>query len=208
MTTLKLTTPMPLIVAALLVACGGGGPATKIPALPPASTPSGTASPSLKPSSTSPSAVPIGPVATAAILSLGFASGEVAPGREFQLEVRLDPKGHGISGAQFELHFLPNQVAVLGIRPGTLLGPDPLEINKIGDKPGVLVYAAARRGVAALPTPARRFASVELWVLDDVAVGAAIQVWLQAAQVADENIQRVTEVDTRPPVQLLAVAPG
>ena len=208
MATLKLTTPMPLIVAALLAACGGGSPATKIPTLSPTSTPSRTASPNLKPSSTSPPVVPIGAVATAAILSLGFASGEVAPGREFQLEVRLDPRGHGISGAQFELHFLPDQVTVMGIRPGIVLGPDPLEINKIGDKPGVLVYAAARRGVAASPTPAGRLASVELRVLDDVAVGAAIQIWLQAAQIADEIIQRVTEVDTGPPVQLLAVAPG
>lgn len=147
------------------------------------------------------------PSAKAAILTLKLASGQVAPGREFSLDVQLDPHGRGISGVQFDLHFPAGQIEVLDIQPGTLLGPDPLDFKKVKDEPGVVVYAAARRGATRPGTAAGRFATVRLRVLDDVAVGTNFQVWLQEVQIADENIQRVAEVVTNSPLALAVVAP-
>jgi hypothetical protein len=104
---------------------------------------------------------------------------------------------------QFDLHFPAGHIEVLDIQPGTLLGPDPLEVKKLKDAPGVVVYAAARRGATRPGTTASRFATVRLRVLDHVAIGTGFQVRLQEVQIADENIQRVAEVVTNSPLELV-----
>ena len=71
----------------------------------------------------------------AATLSLELASGQPAPGREFTLAVKLEPRGPGISGVQFRLDFPQNWMELLDIIPGTALGPTPLEVTQTGQEP-------------------------------------------------------------------------
>ena len=114
------------------------------------------------------------------------------------MEVRLDPQGRGISGVQFDLQFTPSVVEVVNIRPGPLLGPSPLEVNNPGDKPGILVYAAARQGATKSNTPPGAVATMRLRVLDKVPVGTKLDLSLANVQLADENIQRVPDILVTP----------
>lgn len=123
------------------------------------------------------------------------------------MDVRLDPRGRSVSGVQLDLHFPLEQVEVLGVQPGTMLGPNPLEVKLTASKSGVLVYAAARRGATTSGTQAGRFATVRFRVLDTVSIGTRLQLQLQAARIADEDMQRVTEVFTSIPPELVVVAP-
>ena len=123
------------------------------------------------------------------------------------MDVLLDPRGRKVSGVQFDLLFPLGQVEVLGVQPGTLLGPDPLEVELTESRPGVLVYAVARQGPIPQGTPAGRLATAQLRVLDTVRIGTRLQLLLQAAQIADEDIQRVTEVFTSIPSELVVAAP-
>ena len=206
MTVSRLIPALLVVLTALAIACGGGGP-TATPTLTPRPAPGTTAtapSPTTAPtgSATTVTTPPSGP----ASLSFELASGQVAPGQDFTLDVRLSPRGRGISGVQFDLHFPPEQLEVLEARPGTLLGSGPLEIKQPGDEPGVYLYVAARIGETVPPTRAGLVATLKLRVLDAVATGTVLQMSLQEVILSDQDVKRVQEVVVDPPLELVVEA--
>ena len=206
MTVSRLIPALLVVLTALAIACGGGGP-TATPTLTPTPAPGTTAtapSPTTAPtgSATTVTTPPSGP----ASLSFELASGQVAPGQEFTLDVRLSPRGRGISGVQFDLHFPPEQLEVLEARPGTLLGSGPLEIKQPGDEPGVYLYVAARIGETIPPTRAGLAVTLKLRVLDAVATGTVLQMSLQEVILSDQDVKRVQEVVVDPPLDLVVEA--
>ena len=228
MTVSRLIPALLVVLTALAIACGGGGP-TATPTLTPRPTPGTTAtapSPTTAPtgSATTVTTPPSGPASLSfelyswnyghgAITHHGsywvghhMASGQVAPGQDFTLDVRLSPRGRGISGVQFDLHFPPEQLEVLEARPGTLLGSGPLEIKQPGDEPGVYLYVAARIGETVPPTRAGLVATLKLRVLDAVATGTVLQMSLQEVILSDQDVKRVQEVVVDPPLELVVEA--
>lgn len=217
MCTLKSTALFLSVLAALAIACGDAplqatptamsaltpGP---MPAPPPSPTPAGYTV--ATPAPTADASLPRSSFRGRTVaLSLEFASGRVAPGRQFVLEVQVDPEGRGISGVQFGLHFPPQEVEVLDVYPGPLLGPEPLEIKGPGDGPGVFRYAAARTGETLPPTPRGRVATIRLRALDGVAAGTNLRLWLQDVKVAEpagDTFRAVVEVTVSPALTLVA----
>ena len=139
----------------------------------------------------------------AATLSLELASGQPAPGREFTLAVKLEPRGPGISGVQFRLHFPQNWVEVLDIIPGTLLGPALLEVKQRKEEPGGFLYAAARRGKTTQNTPPGQVAVVRMRVAEDAPPGITLRAWLREVLIADHNMLRIEDVAVGQPLDLL-----
>ena len=222
MTVSRLIPALLVVLTALAIACGGGGP-TATPTLTPRPAPGTTAtapSPTTAPTGSATTAPtgsattpPTGSATTVttppsgpASLSFELASGQVAPGQDFTLDVRLSPRGRGISGVQFDLHFPPEQLEVLEARPGTLLGSGPLEIKQPGDEPGVYLYVAARIGETVPPTRAGLVATLKLRVLDAVATGTVLQMSLQEMILSDQDVKRVQEVVVDPPLELVVEA--
>jgi len=134
---------------------------------------------------------------------VGMASGQPAPGREFTLEVKLEPRGPGISGVQFRLHFPQDWVEVLDIVPGNLLGPAPLEVKQPKEEPGGFLYAAARRGKTTQNTPPGQVAVVRMRVTEDAPPGITLRAWLREVLIADHNMLRIEDVTVGQPLDLL-----
>lgn len=201
------------VLAVLALACGG---ATPLPNPTPAEYPVATY-PTMAPGRETPSAPAATPHATPAptatssptpagsfpFVWLELTSRVLEPGRQFWLDVRLDPRGHSISGVQFDLRFPPQEVEVLEVSPGPLLGAGPLEIKGPGNAVGVFRYAAARSGEATPPSPPERLATIRLRVLGGVAPGTPLRVWLQDVKVAEpagDTFRAVVEVTVSPPL--------
>ena len=197
------------VLAVLALACGDASrPPNPTPAEYTVATPTAaTVGETLLAPAATPQATPVPlPSGSPVALSLEFASGLVAPGRQFVLEVQVDPGGRGISGVQFDLRFPPQAVEVLDISPGPLVGAEPLEITGPGDGAGVFRYAAARTGEITAPTPKARVATIRLRVLGGVAVGTPLQVRLQDVKVAEpagDAFRAVMEVTVSPALTLV-----
>lgn len=202
------------VLAVLAVACGGTPPPNPTLGEYTVATPTVAAgSETLPAPATTPHAIPLPtltggppPSGSPVALSLEFTSGRVAPDRQVVLEVQVDPGGRGISGVQFDLRFPPQGVEVLEVSPGPLLGPEPLEIKGPGDGVGVFRYAAARTDETPLLTLRERLATIRLRVLDGVAVGTPLRVWLQDVKVAEpagDTFRAVVEVTVSPGLTLV-----
>ena len=80
----------------------------------------------------------------------------------------VEPGNQGISAAQVTLSYPPALLQVEDIRPGDLLGPSPLEINKGAlSGPETVTYAVARVGATSVPSPTGTVLIIELRVPDD-----------------------------------------
>lgn len=139
-------------------------------------------------------------------LSLELASSQPAPGREFTLAVNLEPRGPGVSGVQFLLHFPQNWVEVLDIIPGTLLGPAPLDVRQRKEEPGGYLYAAARRGKTTQNTPPGQVTVARMRVAEDAPPGIPLRVQLREVLIVDQNMLRIEDVAVGRPLELLVAA--
>ena len=134
--------------------------------------------------------------------------GQPAPGREFTLDVRLDPRGRGISGVQFKLDVPGRLPEVLDITRGSLLGANPLQVNQPASEPGTIVYAVARRGKIQSPAAKGLVATVRLKAADEARPGNSRRIQLEEEVIADQAIQRISKVSVGPALELqLAPAP-
>ena len=113
----------------------------------------------------------------------------LSAGQEFSLKISLNPTDRGVSGVQFTLHFPPQIVQVLDTAPGSLLGPEPLEIEQGGMEPGEFVLAMARRGETVAPTAAAPLAKIRLKVNRKTAEDGDVIIWLDRIKVVDELFQ-------------------
>jgi len=94
------------------------------------------------------------------VISVQPASIEVSHGDTFTIEIKIDPKGEEIYGAQYDLYYNPNFLNATLQTPGSFLAQDGATtnvlINKINTSLGKLKYAETRisveRGITNLGT--------------------------------------------------------
>ena len=142
----------------------------------------------------------------AATLYLELASGRVAPGQELNVNVLLNPGPVGISGVQFRLNVSPEEFDQLGISPGALLGPDPLEVNQHDAETGAALYALARRGPSPNSTIGGPVATIRVSLAADVPLGMTVTLALKDVIIADQEARRMTGVVLGPPLELMVIA--
>lgn len=101
-------------------------------------------------------------------VTVSLSAQELEPGDEFTLTVTVDPNGHGISGGEIDLLSLDSDVIEVlldKVKPGTLLGSDPIEGKKDKSDTGSsenLEYAIARKGETPVPASTGTFAVIRL----------------------------------------------
>ncbi|MCH8348909.1 MAG: hypothetical protein IIB29_01545 [Chloroflexi bacterium] len=142
----------------------------------------------------------------AATLYLELASGRVAPGQGLNVNVLLNPGPVGISGVQFRLNVSPEEFDQLGISPGALLGPDPLEVNQPDEEEGVALFALARRGPSPNSTIGGPVATIRVSLAADVPLGTTVTLALKDVIIADQEARRMTGVVLGPPLELMVIA--
>jgi len=92
---------------------------------------------------------------------------KVRPGGEFEVAVYVElldvePAKCGVSGGEVKIRFNPFVLKVVDVRPGDLLGSNPLEgYKRIDNERGEVVYALARVGKTPVPTPNGTFAYIK-----------------------------------------------
>lgn len=86
-------------------------------------------------------------------IHLAPVSVEVNPGDTVRIEVRVEPGQNGISGGEVTVSFDPSLLQAMDIRPGDLLGSDPLVgMKEIDNQGGEVRCALGRVGVTPIPT--------------------------------------------------------
>ncbi|RLC73294.1 MAG: hypothetical protein DRI26_01205 [Chloroflexi bacterium] len=120
---------------------------------------------------------------------------EAKPGQEFTVRIQVKPAGWGVSGGEVSLSFDPTALEVIDLRPGDLLGTNPLMgLKKIDREAGVIKYALARVGPTSAPTPPGAFAIIRLKVLEEAEPGT-YGLKLTKVGLADENFQDVKDFE-------------
>ena len=142
----------------------------------------------------------------AATLSLELVSGRVAPGQELAVNVLLNPGPVGISGVQFRLNASSEEFDLLGIAPGALLGPNPLEVHHPGGEEGAALYALARRGPSPNSTAGGRVATIRVSLAAGVVPDATVTLGLEEIIIGDQEARRMKGVVLGRPLELVVVA--
>jgi hypothetical protein len=119
---------------------------------------------------------------------------EARKGSQFILNVSVIPKGYGISGSELTLKFDPDNLKVIDVIPGDLLGISPLEgIKQIDNVNGTLIYALSRTGDTIPPTPNGTLASILFKVLPQAKVGEyTIQIIIKLSNETFKEIKGIT----------------
>ena len=215
---IKLFLGISLVVFLLVAGCRGASPTptptptpTSMPTSTPtvAPTPEPTVTPTLGPTET-PASTDATPVpqetaeatSTPAVafpepvsLTMSFASGQAERGKEFTVDVNLDPAGRGISGVQLRLEYDSTVFRVVGAEPGDLLGEGPVEAGlKLDESTGFVDYAAARIGPTVPPTLPGLFATIRFETLRSAAAGAMSSIRIIEAKIPDENISPIEDI--------------
>lgn len=164
-----------LLLTVLLAACGDDATATPVPtiAAPPAtptptrepvatSTPTAAPSPVATPTPTrrvvvlaTPKPTPTAAARPVVGPTLFFDpdSVTVAPSDEIEVTLVAHPAGKGISGADVVLSYPSDVLTISSIKPGNLLGSDPLVvINRVDNEAGEAQVVLARIGDTGVPT--------------------------------------------------------
>ena len=141
----------------------------------------------------------------AATLYLELASGRVAPGQGLTVKVLVKPGPVGISGVQFSLNVSPEEFNLLGLAPGALLGPNPLEVNRPDEEDGVALYALARRGPSPNSTAGGPVATISLGLAAGVLPGTTVTLGLEDIIIADQEARRMRGVVLGRPLVLVVV---
>lgn len=139
-------------------------------------------------------------------VTVNLSTQELEPGDEFTLTVTVDPNGHGVSGGEIDLLSLDSDVIEVlldNVKPGTLLGSDPIEGKKensdtvSGEN---LEYAIARKGETPVPASTGTFAVIGLRIKGGAKAGKyAIP---NAIILTDENFKNL---DFDPPTVSITV---
>jgi len=106
-----------------------------------------------------------------------FSTAETYAARTVTLEVKVNPKRYGVSGAEIDINGLDNTVMELvpeGTTLGSLLGSSPVEGNKEmvqADNAQTFRYAIARQGTTPVPTTANVLITFTLRIKPNVPPG-------------------------------------
>ena len=122
------------------------------------------------------------------------------------MNVLLNPGPVGISGIQFRLNVSPDEFDLLGIAPGALLGPNPLEVNQHVGEEGAALYALARRGPSPNSTAGGRVATIRVSLAAGVLPDTTVTLGLEDIIIADQEARRMKGVVLPRPLELLVVA--
>jgi len=126
---------------------------------------------------------------------MASSTGQLKPGHEFRVDLRVDPQGRGISGVQVWIEYDPAIFQPVGAEPGDLLGQGPIEAGPIIDEVnGVFQYAAARIGSTQPPTPPGLFARVTFRALETAGAGKETFLKIAGVKIPDENIQEIRDI--------------
>ena len=110
--------------------------------------------------------------AAAPTVSIEPASQNVSTGDTFTVDVVVDPAGYGVSGGEMNIAFDADAMQADSIEPGDLLGTNPLVgTEEINNTAGTIIYALARIGATAPPTPEGAFATITFTVKTDATEG-------------------------------------
>ena len=105
-------------------------------------------------------------------VSIDPASQSVSTGDTFTVDVVVDPAGYGVSGGEMNIAFDADAMQADSIEPGDLLGTNPLVgTEEINNTAGTIIYALARIGATAPPTPEGAFATITFTVKTDATEG-------------------------------------
>ena len=193
-------TPAPGVEPTDTAAANAGDTATATP------TPDGgttaTSTPSSGRTGTTPEPTPSSgqPQPNALAIDMSSTATQARPGQEFSVDVTADPKGRGISGAEFQLIFNPAFLQVLEVVPGDVLGEKTPEVESvlpfvhIDNDSGIVQYRDARIGLTEPPTPRGLLATVKLVVQEDAPPGAEASLRIVEAKIPDENIEEIGEL--------------
>ena len=122
------------------------------------------------------------------------------------MDVTVDPKGRGISGAEIQFIFNPAFLRVLEVVPGDVLGEKTPEVEsvlpfvQIDNESGIVQYRDARIGPTEPPTPQGLLATVKLVVQDDAPAGVEASLRIVDAKIPDENIEEIGDVAVAGPL--------
>ena len=112
----------------------------------------------------------------------------------------------GISGVQFHLNVAPAEIDLLGIVPGALLGPNPLEVNQPDEAGGAALYALARRGPSPNSTAGGPVATIHVRLAAGALPDTTVTLGLEDIIIADQKARRMNGVAFARPLELVVVA--
>ena len=122
------------------------------------------------------------------------------------MNVLLDPGSMGISGVQFYLNVSAEEFHLLGIAPGALLGPNPLEVTQPDDDEGAALYALARRGPSPNSTAGGPVATIRVSLAAGVLPETTVTLGLEDIIIANQEARRMKGVVLPRPLELVVVA--
>jgi len=116
--------------------------------------------------------------------------------KQFNIEIKVDPKGYGISSGEITLIFNPNILQAIEISQGNLLGDNPLEgIKQIDNVNGIIKYAIARIGSTPVPTSNGTFAIITFEVKRSATPGCYKLDF--SIEFANENYEKITNIEVK-----------
>ena len=122
------------------------------------------------------------------------------------MNVLLNPGPVGISGVQFRLSVSPEEFDLLGIAPGALLGPNPLEVNQPNEAEGAALYALARRGPSPNSTAGGPVAAIRVSLAAGILPEITVTIGFEDIIIADQEARRMRGVVLPRPLELVVVA--
>ena len=112
-------------------------------------------------------------------------------GEELSLTLDLDPQNLAVSGIQFGLNYPGELIQLLEIVPGSILGPDPLVVDKLDQPHEQVLFAMARRGETVGPTGAGRVALIKMRIRQAPPVHGNVMIWLDRVKLTGGNFQTI-----------------
>ncbi|GEM_PF-1308407 len=119
------------------------------------------------------------------------------PGEEITFEVRVNLTDVGISGAEFEVVFPSEALRAKSLRPGDLLGANPLiAADNVDNSQGSLHYASARKGATAAGAVSGVLATLTFEVPGTAASGT-YSLTLRNVTLTDDRFEGIGGLDIR-----------
>ncbi len=126
---------------------------------------------------------------------------------EFTVNLEVVPTRWGISAAEIQLSFDPQSLEALEVRPGGLLGSNPLiGMEKLDNQVGTVTYALARAGTTKPPGDRGTLATFRFKVSGD-AIGS-LKINIRRISLADEKFEEITGLATQGAMVTTAPARG